>query len=153
MQMGILITDNGPHPPDKWAVATAEHIFPISPMIAKDRLMDAKKIQLAIAEALVSHHGDNIAAEQSALAARGADRFGEPFTPEDATQKALETVVSVMANSPWKDKTLDPEWQGAVRSILASHFATAQQIERQWHAHRNPGERSDAFLAKIHSGV
>ena len=48
--MQVLITNNGTHSPEKWAVATAEHICPIdASAMSDDRLLAAKKLQVAIA--------------------------------------------------------------------------------------------------------
>ena len=49
----VLISDNGPHSADAWANAAAEHIFAISENIADDRLLEAKRVQIGIAMALL----------------------------------------------------------------------------------------------------
>lgn len=148
MQYGILITDGGAHPPEKWAVATGEMICPIDPK--KDDAIVAKRTQLAVIDALLPHHTDTQNSERAALSAKGDDRLAEAHDPVPAAEAALEAVIAVLKNSPYAAKTEDPEWRKQVGQVLASHFATSANIERQYHCHRNPSEKSKAFLAAIH---
>lgn len=152
MQLGVMITDGGAHPPEKWAVMTAEIIFPLSEALKGDRAILARKVQLAITEALLPHHYDHIIDEQSALKAVGDDHLDKAYDPIPRAEEALEAVKSCLRNTPWEDKLKNEEWLRTVGGILASHFATSADIERQWHCHRNPSERAKAFLAARHGG-
>jgi len=152
MQMGVMITDGGPHPAEKWAVMTAQQIFPLSDGLKGDRHIQATKVQLAIMEALEPHHADHQTAEQDALGAAGDDHLDTAHNPGPRALLALETVKAIVLASPWADK-VTPEWEDAIGGILASHFATSADIERQWFCHRNPSEKAKAFLASRHGGA
>ena len=62
-----MVTNGGPHPPDFWAQATAEHIAPINPDMTGQRRRLALRLQAAIEDALLPHHAAVQEAEQSAL--------------------------------------------------------------------------------------
>lgn len=134
---GVMITDGGPHPAEKWATVTAAQLFQIDQKLDGSRLLLAQRTQLAIAEALLPHHANAQSAERDALTQKGDARLAEPHDPIPAAIDALDAVVACMRGTPWEEKTADPEWKAAAGSVLASHFATSADIERQWHVSRN----------------
>lgn len=143
--MRALITNGGAHPPEKWAAETAEQICPFDP--SGDNTIAAKRLQLAITELLVGHHGAVQESENGHLASKGDARLDEAHDPMPAAEAALEAVIAAYKGTPFESKTEDPEWRASVGGILASHFATSVDISRQWHCHRNPSEKAKAFLA------
>lgn len=145
-----LITDGGAHPAEKWAVATAEMIFPIGPELEKaqgDRLLKAKRLQLDVADALTGHHAGVQNHEKTKLAALGDDRLDHVPDHAAATAEAVEAVMACMKGTPWEDKTANPEWREEITRIIAMHFGDNANIEREWHCHRNPSDRASAFLS------
>lgn len=147
---GLMVTDGGPHPADKWAVMTGEHIFPIDPKADSERLIDARKVQMKIIEALLPHHHANMEAERGNLKTKGDAHLTAPYAPEDAAKAALAEIVSILKGTPWEAKTIDPDWLRIVEGELATHFATAQNIERQWHCHRSKTPAAKQWLAVHH---
>lgn len=148
---GIMITNGGPHSAEKWAFTTGEMLFPIDSNVAGDRLIAAKKVQLAIIEALIPHHDVNMTNERNQLSSSGDIALDLPYSPEQEMQRAFNSIVSILKTSPWAYKAVDPEWEKAVKEILASHFATSQNIERQWHCHRSGSEKAQLWLSKQYS--
>lgn len=146
MQVGVMVTNGGPHPPEKWAVTTAEQIFPISQDMEGSRFVQAKEVQLAIVKALLPHHGGVMSREQGKLA-ESHDRLDEAYDPEHRVDAALAEVIACVKGSPWEAKTEDPAWRHEVGNVICSHFATVMDVERQWHAHKNKSAKGDAFLA------
>lgn len=144
---GVMITNGGPHSAEKWADMTGEHIFPIDAnAMAADRLIQARKLQVAIIEALVPHHHGIQTVERGKLHVAGDAHLDTPYTPEDTAADALESVLKILDGSPW-DKRGDETWQRVVLGELSTHFATSQNIERQWHCRRN--QKSDVAKAWI----
>lgn len=151
MQMGILITNGnengGIHPSDKWAVITAEQICGVNPDPAAPNALAAKRLQLQIAEILMPHHQGVSNSEKGHLKALGDDHLDTPHDPIPAAERALADVIAAYQSTPFAAKTNDPAWRAVVGGLLATHFATSADIERQWHCHRNPSEKAKAFLA------
>lgn len=152
----FLITNGGPHPADKWAVATAEIIFDTSSMPSSDRLLDAKKLQLQIVEALLPHHEGAQERERGHLAggrheARTAhlaevnDGGAEALAEADEAIAAIQAIKSDLTikvddkDVPWADWARLPERVEAWRNIIASHFMSAKHIEHSWHKDRAEG--------------
>lgn len=153
MQLGVMITDGGAHPPEKWAVMTAETIFPLGDALKGDRALLARKVQLAIAEALMPHHESHQDNERAALETHGDAHLDRAHDPIPRAEEALEAVKNCIRGTPWEDKIMDAAWLNLVGGILATHFATSADIERQWHCHRNPSEKAQAFLAARNGGA
>lgn len=146
MTARLLITDGGSHPPEKWAVATAEAIFDINPAMAGDRLLAAKKLQVAIAEALMPHHGGVQEREKSTprLEHSNEDNIAESLSEAEEAYAAIKAAAS---GTPWADHFDDPARAAAIKATIASHFMTAKDIERQYHARRNPSDAGAAYMA------
>lgn len=148
MQYGVMITNGGAHPPEKWAIATAEQICPVSDELQGSRLIEAKRVQLAVMEAILPHHKAHQDNERHQLKTAGDAVLDGDHNPMPRAEEALQAVIACLAGSPWEDKTKDKAWQGVVGGVLATHFATSADIERQWHCHRNPSDKTRAFMTK-----
>lgn len=145
--VGVMVTNGGPHSAEKWALVTGEMIFPIDQVTHGDRLILARKTQIEIIEALEGHHRGNIEDERAKMS---DDRLDADYEPDDAADQALEEIAEIVARTPWAEKSKDPAWRKAVGDILRSHFATAQNVERQWHCRSSGTPRAKAWLATHH---
>lgn len=146
MFTGILKTDGGAHPPEKWAALTASMIAPID--MSKDSAIQAMKLQAAIADVLLPHHTEHAHEERAALAT-DHDRYHANHDPMARAEAALEQIVALClaTDLPVKEKTSDPEWRRVVLATIANHLADNADIERRYHARRNPSPKAAAFLA------
>lgn len=136
MQPSILKTDGGPHTPEQWGMATAMSMFPIDPAVVDERLIAAQKLQVAVAEVLVTHHAAVQSAERAKLAEHGDAHLETELGNEVEVSAAVSSVVAAAKGTPWEAHMLDPAVQDSMRSVLDGHFKTNQQIERQWHIAR-----------------
>lgn len=154
MQVGILKTDGGTHPADKWAWATATHLVSVDPNADALIQRNAATLQLRIAEALEGHHGAVQKQERAGLRQNGDDHLATAIDPLPFVEQALADIVAVAKGSRWEPQFNDPAIQDQMRAVLATHFATSQHIERSWHAGRSPdGPNARAFLAAHHPGA
>lgn len=150
--MQILATDGGPHPADKWAVATARELVPTESVSDGTRLIKALKLQAAVAEALEPHHQGVHDAERTGLKANGSSHLLTDFDAGVHTPDALEAILAASSGTPWEGHFADPEVQTAVVGVLSNHFNTSASIERQWHCDRNPTDPiAVAFKAQHHN--
>lgn len=133
----IMVSDNGPHSPEKWAIATAEIIVDIDSGIAGNRLIQAQKLQTAIAEALVPHHTTVQVDERSKLAT-DVSHIHTPHSAKEYIDQVMKDIVGAAKGTPWENHFVNPQVQETIAEIAANHFMTAQHIERLWHADRNP---------------
>ena len=152
--MRVLKTDGGPHSPEKWAVATAEHICPIDDKVDGDRLLAAKKLQTAIAEALMPHHDKVQATERGHLHAKGDDHFDNPLDPTQHLDEAMAAIIGAAKGTPWEAHFSQADVQAAIRHEVGTHFASAMDIERQIHADKHPHHpKARAYKAARHSAA
>jgi hypothetical protein len=146
----VMITDHGPHPADAWAQITAEHIAPINPDMAGQRRTKALKLQMAIADALEPHHQAVQDAERARLGADAAHIMAPP-DPEPHLDAAVAAIRGAAQGTEWESHFAGPERLALIRREIGIHFATAQHIEKSWHADRNPAHpAARAFRAQHH---
>lgn len=149
----VMITNGGPHPPDFWAQATAEHIAPIAPSMTGARRLAALALQARIQEALTPHHQAVQDTERGKIAA-DPERLLAPVDPEPHLDAALAAIQAAAAGTEWEAHFRDPAVVETIRREIGIHFATAQHIERSWHADRNPAlPAAVAFRAQHHPRV
>ena len=134
----VLATDGGPHPADKWASATAEMLVPLDAITDGHRRNAAKRLQADIADALEPHHKGVHDAEKAGIKANGFDHFDTDFDHTNHTPDALATVIACAKGTLWEDHFAKPEVQAVAAEVIASHFNSGADIERQWHADRSP---------------
>lgn len=145
---GILVSNDGSHSADQWAVVTAEHIWGVNPAVEGDRLMAARHVQNAIVDLLVPHFQSQISSERSNLETEGHARLNADFDTGGEVDATYTEICEVLKGTPWEHKPEDPEWERIMKGEIACQFNTVQHIERQWHCHRNPAPETKAFLAQ-----
>jgi hypothetical protein len=134
----ILVTNNGAHPADKWAMTSAEEIFPMQDAaLTGEHLIAAQRFQLDLAELLEDHHGNVQAGEKDSLASHD-DHCDSAIEIQHHVTAALAAVVEKSKGTVWEAHFAKPEVQKAVEVVLNSHFQSSAHIERLWHADKNP---------------
>lgn len=141
MKVGIMITNGGPHPPEKWAEQSAEHIADAVQIgdnyAQRDEALQAKNVlREKVREALVGQHDRVQKHERGQLTVRGDDHLSTRLDPIPHVEEALAAVNDAISGSVFANHYAKPDTQQYVRNVLASHFATAMDIERQHHAAR-----------------
>lgn len=147
----VLISDNGPHSADSWANAAAEHIFAISPDIASSRLIEAKKVQIGIAMAILPLFKSVMSSERDNL--KDNENHSDKALGVDPSWVAsvIQQIVTLAQTSPWKDQLGNIEWVNQAITDVTNFLHSVQQIERFWHADTNPDNKSaKAFKARFH---
>jgi hypothetical protein len=145
----FLITNNGPHPPEKWAMITAETIFDLSATsMMEETLLKAQKMRILIAECLLPHCMNVQSNEKNNLLDN--DYILSPHDVSNYVEKATSDIVSISKGTPWESHFSNPEVQTAVKTVLANHFSTVQHIERLWHADTNESVQAKTYKARFH---
>ncbi len=137
--MHVMVTNGGPHPPETWAISTAQVICPIDDDLQKTngaRHLAALKLQSAIAGALVAHHAAVQADERGSLSANAEAHLATDLDADTRAEVALAAVQKAAIGSPWDAHFQNPEVAKTIKHEIHVHFRTAQQIERQWHLDR-----------------
>lgn len=146
MRVGVMTTDGGPHPADKWAAETAGEIMSYVKVDDSSDTPEAAavrrakpRLELDIAEVLEQYHDENIEAERDALADEGNERLLKPYAvDEEVVRKAALSVVKVAEKygEPFASSFASQPAIAIIASAIRVHFRTAHDVERGWHADR-----------------
>lgn len=143
----ILVTNGGKHSADKWAMTTAEMIFPLdNPDLVGERLIAAQKFQTQIAEILSPHHALAMEHEGTRLQA-DPEHFQQPLDANAYLDNIIGDIQNAAKGTPWAAHFLSTEVISIVREIVENHIHTVQHTERLWHAAHNPSEHGDSYRA------
>ncbi len=147
MLVGIMTTNGGPHPPEKWAVTTAGQIIKIGETAAPELKDMGRKIELKLLDVLEKHHGTVQGKERDAIEKYGEARLQHPLiqSPAHVAQAVAEHVdveeitkeiTAVADGTPFEAHFAKPEVKTYIEDLLRNHFGTSISIERDWQADR-----------------
>lgn len=140
MRVGVMTTNGGSHPVEKWAAESAAQIVDVIVIdpdsIVFETVAAAKsKFQELLKETLVEDHACVQAHEVAAITEHGHARLSYDLEPEeDHLTQAVDAVQSLADATMFGPHFRKPEVRTFVRSTLRSHFTTVKQIERSWYA-------------------
>jgi len=151
--MQIMITDGGPHPPDKWAQVTTQTILDdITANAPQTGVGEAQDFRRALEELLTDHHGAVQSHERRALEADMA-HLATPLDPAPHLERTVQAIVALARQCSFAGYFERPETQEYLRRTIGTHFATAMHVERAWRADRGEDEHAAAFRRQYHSGA
>lgn len=163
MQVGVMVTNGGPHSAEKWAEVTASYIVTIAENIAGEKRGSAVKLQAAVIDILEGHHTTVQAGERCACDDHGVGRLQHDMTCDDhvCVDEVIEEIIAASVGTPWEGdfkykgqcaietelyadgsiaiagQPYKPSSREALRATLTDHFMQSAFIERSWHADRN----------------
>lgn len=156
MEIGIMATNGGPHPADKWAETTASHIVTIADSLTGERRGAAIKLQAAIYDILLEHHTTVQSGERDKIKEFGVARLQHDMTPNDHVNidDAVADIVAATKGTAWEADFQKPDVQEYIKQVLSDHFMQNAFIERSWHSDRNSNTpEGAAFRKQFHQGA
>lgn len=154
MTVGVMITNGGAHPPEKWAETTAGCIVQIADHVAGERRGAAIKLQAAIYDVLVLHHAIVQREEKDQLSAMGAAGLLAPLDHGRDLDEVVGQIINCGVDTPWEKDFRTPEFDAGLRELLDRHFRTQKHVERSWHADQHPDTtEARVFRANHHPGA
>lgn len=144
--MKLMVTNGGPHPPDKWAEITSDEILGLVQIDEDSASSEAIAARLAkrdLARQLFSyfmmHHAGVQQSERAALAksAKRVDAKLDPTVHLKAGAEALAPdLAAIFDLTPFADHFRKPDVITVVNTIIAQHSGDVMHLERRWHADR-----------------
>ena len=127
----IMVTENGPHSAEYWARTTAEQIVQGS---------GATEIRDALIGVLTPHY-ERVQVSERELLEDDSERLADPldaheFTLRGAVSDVMDVANASASSAHFKQKHV----QEYVSRLIAQHLSTATEVERSWHADRNPND-------------
>lgn len=158
MIVGVIATDFGPHSAEDLAISTAAQLISVASEASGLNAAKGRKLELQFIDILEEHHQRVQDHERGQLEEHGDVRLSDPLDPTEHVDEPFDAIIAAAAavegarpgtTSAIAKHYADPKVQIAVREVLATMFATNMDIERSWHADRNPdGEHAKAFKAR-----
>jgi hypothetical protein len=137
--MEVLVTNGGPHPPDKWAALSASKI---SDLIQIDELSDSDAAVLArkakprfsvgVADALETSFYNVMADERAKVNSGAVSTRLDPFAVDSYLDASVTAVVNASAGTPFSDHFALSDVQSVVRNIIKQNFIEAANVQRSW---------------------
>jgi hypothetical protein len=155
MSMQILVTNGGPHPPEKWAHVSAHQIMDViqvAPSAPKWAFRAHRELEIKLYELLVRLHDEVQRAESDRLKTDDV-YLNTPIAPHVQAFSAASKVVEAAQDSAFADHFSAPQVKEYIMRVIGQHFTDAMHIERRWHVDRNPNsEHAKAYRAKHNMG-
>jgi hypothetical protein len=154
MQMGIMITNGGTHPPEKWAAMTASQIIQVSSTAVGAAAAVGRRLELKILDILEEAHARVQGIEKNALGNIGIDYLAGPLDPREHVEAPLQAIVEAAKGTPHEAHFALETTKDYLRKVLAQHFGTAMHIERSTYADGMPGHPiAIAYKEKYNNGI
>lgn len=154
MKVLVLATDNGPHPPEKWARVSAQELayklIDIDENSASPKAVEMREardqLEGKLYAVLKGHHTAVQTAERDAMLREGADRLGAPLHASVADRDVAvgehidldAAVQSVVEEAKFHPELFahfsKDEVKAVIRDRLGMDFGSVIDIERDWHA-------------------
>lgn len=142
MQVSIMITDGGAHPPDLWATVTSNQILDLvqvdagsaSPAavearIAKEELR-AKMLRFFTQEHAAVQIGERDACKKD------VKRHRAVLDPSAHLDGCRDGICALFNGTPFAQHFAKPEVEAVVHRIVGQHFANVMHIERRYAAQK-----------------
>ena len=165
MQTGILITNNGTHSAEDWGYSSASMLLialEVDPNSASATKIEMAKdaIRGPLAKVFEKHHDAIISFEKQKLASGDHTRLTANLDATEATdieqgvKDIMDVIRPLLAQFTKDPAASEAEVVNHIRSRLHMDLRTAQQVERSWHADKNPSlDESKKFRATFHPGA
>lgn len=139
MSVTVLTTDDGPHPPEKWACVSLDQLMAvvsIAPSAPPDAFRSKRALEDTLLSTLVALHAGVQKLERELLAADNA-HLHTPLDPATRVDEAVKLLVADTVDSPlFSFHFSRVDVQEHMANVLTQHFLDVMHIERHWHAHR-----------------
>ena len=154
MRVGVMITNGGTHPPEKWAEQTVAQIIQVSKEALGDAAIAARRLELRMLDVLETAHAEVQAAEKKLIKDLGLALLEQDIDPTPHVQKPLDALVEAAAGTPFEAHFAKPEIRDYLRRVLGQHFGTAMHIERSTYGDGFPGHSiAIAYKQRYSQGI
>ncbi len=133
-----MITNGGPHPPEKWADVTARAItdlIVIEPTAPTQAIVDKREFEMALFKLLIEQHKHTQDRARNALAAEG--HVDHRQIVHDRAPAVTEKVTALAHGTRFAEHFAKPEVKSFVHNVIGQHFANSVDIEHRWHKDRH----------------
>lgn len=135
----VLVSNGGPHPPDRWAAVAASLISArividecaITPEAAEARKAK-RRFNVAVAEALEPAFLAVADAEKNAVQGNSKIKRHDQFNVEKYVAEGVKTVSACAIGTPFEAAFQIAAARQLIQNILSQNFIDAANIARSW---------------------
>ncbi len=138
MSIRFMVTNGGPHPPEKWADVTARAIgdlIVIEPSAPTEAVIDKRDFETDLFKLLVEQHKHTQNYTRTDLAA--SHQVDHHKFVRDRASVVADQVANLARSTRFAEHFAKPEVRTFLHNVICQHFADSVHIERSWHADRN----------------
>ncbi len=133
-----MVTNGGPHPPEKWADVTARAIaalIVIEPTAPTQAIVDKREFEMALFKLLIEQHKHVQDSTRTALA--GTQHVDHHRLVVDRAADAANGIAALVKSTRFAEHFDKPEVKTFLHNVIGQHFADSVHIEHGWHKDRN----------------
>ncbi len=149
MEMTIMLTDGGPHPPEKMAANTLSGVIDLVATSPDALLREEREFKAKATVVLTRHHGLAQNHERTGIATEGTDRLATNIDTSAHVPDAVDDLIALAKGTSFAAHFAKPETRAYLEQLLHEHFHRSMWEERSWHADTN----SDHPLSKLFRAV
>ena len=139
-QVGILVTNNGTHSPEKWASASASQVIQIAAEAAGEQAIEGRRLELKLLDILEGAHAVVQDEERSGLEKFGVDRYAHSIDVQEHVDGAFSEILAASKGTQFEKHFMNEAVQEHIKEVLVKDMTTEVEIERSWHKSRNHKE-------------
>lgn len=136
--VGILITNGGPHPASKLAEATVDQLIVFGPNPSEEEVRAGMELRAQFQSILEGHHASMQIKERAELKRKRDYILTKAVPAEDFVEQLKDELLAAAAETRFADHFSKPEVQEYIKNVVRQLFHISMDIERSWHADRNP---------------
>ncbi len=138
MSIGFMITNGGPHPPEKWADVTARAItdlIVIEQTAPTQAIVDKREFEMALFKMLIDLHKGVQETARNAL--KETHHASHSAIAAHYATDTTDKIIALAQGTRFAEHFRKAEVQGFLRNVTGQHFANSVDIEHRWHKDRN----------------
>lgn len=128
-----MITEGGPHPPEKWAEQTADQIISVAESAPDALLAEARSFHRAIIDILTKHHASVQRIEREHLRSKGAGHYASPIDPLPHIENPVTQIIDTAKGTSLESHFAQPFIKTYLMQVIGNHFHDVVMIERSYH--------------------
>lgn len=125
----MMITEEGKHPPEKWAQLAADEIIDISAKAPAALVREATEFRVKLVHMMTAHHRTMMEQEQRNIA-DGKHAMHLPYETEDYASEVVNEICKLAKGTSFEEHFKQDEVWSHLEAVCNRNFKSAMLVER-----------------------